>query len=79
MVFPIHIELIAPTAVEVSSVMNDIPSKELRTIIIPVNRECVEINLLKRNGVICGFHNPHKNQIENHILFLSKSLDYYLS
>ena len=62
-------------------VRNDIPSKELRTILIPTDKECIfiEINLFKKKWLICGFYNPHKNQIGDHISFLSKSLDYYLS
>ena len=62
-------------------VRNDIPSKVLSTICIPTDKECIfiEINLFKKKWIICGFYNPHKNQIENQVLFLRKSLDYYLS
>ena len=61
-------------------VRNDIPSKELKAILIPTDVECIfiEINLFKKRWLICGCYNPHKNQIEKHISFLNKSLDYYL-
>ena len=54
---------------------NDIPSKGLRAILIPADEECIfiEINLFKKKWPICGFYNPRKEQIENQILFLSKS------
>ena len=62
-------------------VRNDIPSKELRHICIPIDKECIfiEINLFKRKWLICGFYNPHKNQIDTQLSFLSECLDYYLS
>ena len=62
-------------------VRNDIPSKELHNISIPIDKECIfiEINIFKKKWLICGFYNPQKNQIESQISFLSKSLDYYLS
>ena len=45
----------------------------LCTILIPNNKESIFIE------INCGFYNPQKNQMGNQILFLSKSLDYYLS
>ena len=62
-------------------VRNDIPSKELRTIPIPIDKDCIfiEINLFKKKWLVCGFYNPHKNQIENQITFLCNCLNYYAS
>ena len=62
-------------------VRKDIPSKELRSISMPTDNECIfiEINIFKKKWFICSFYNPHKTQILKHQSSRSKSLDYYLS
>ena len=52
----------------------DIPSKLLSTELLPMEGFCVEINLQKKNLLLCCSHNPNKNAIKSHTEILHKGL-----
>ena len=62
-------------------VKDDISSRLLTDHRLPDNVECLftEINIRNKKLILCCSHNPHKNNISNHISHSSKGLDNYIS
>ena len=60
-------------------VREDIPSKLLSAENQLIEGFYIEINLRKKKWLPCGTHNPHRNNIGNHLDSLSKNLALYSS
>ena len=62
-------------------VKDDMSSRLLTDLRLPDNVECffIEINIRNKKWLLRCSHNPHKNDISNHISHLSKGLDNYKS
>ena len=58
-------------------VRDDIPSKLLNISYVSSETEClaIEINLRKTKWLLTCSYNPHKNNISNHLMTLSKIID----
>ena len=58
-------------------VRDDIPSKLLNISYVSSDTEClaIEINLRKTKWLLICSYNPHKNNISNHLMNLSKIID----
>ena len=58
-------------------VRNDIPSKLLNISYVSSNTGClvIEVNLRKTKCTVICSYNPHKNNISNHLINLSKIID----
>ena len=58
-------------------VRDDIPPKLLNTSYVSSDTEClaIEINLRKTKWLLICSYNPHKNNISNHLMNLSKIMD----